>query len=81
MVVFVQSCYDQGKEAVFFQSGCNRAKRLYSVKIYVFGQKWLYSVKSGCNWTKMDVFVQGGGIRAKVVVLGQKWLYLGKVAV
>ena len=34
----------------------------------VFGQKWLYSGKSGC-------------IPAKVVVIGQKWLYSGKEVV
>ena len=31
----------------------------------VFGQKWLYSDKSGC-------------IRAKVALFRQMWLYLGK---
>ena len=34
----------------------------------VFGQKWLYSSKSGC-------------IRAKVVLFRQKLLYSGKVVV
>ena len=33
---------------VFDQSGCIRAKWLYSIKIVVFGQKLLYSCKSGC---------------------------------
>ena len=37
----------------------------------VFGQKWLYSGKSGCIRAKMVVFGQGGCIRAK-------WLYLKK---
>ena len=31
----------------------------------VFGQKWLYSGKSGCN-------------RENLVVFGEKWLYLCK---
>ena len=31
-----------------------------------FGQKWLYSGKSGC-------------IQAKVVLFGQNWLYSGKI--
>ena len=35
---------------------------LYSCKVVVFGQKWLYSGKSGSNRAKMDLF-------------GQKWLY------
>ena len=34
----------------------------------IFGQKWFYSGKSGCNI-------------AKVVVFGQKWLYSGKIGV
>ena len=41
-------------------------KRLYSGKVFVFGQNWLKSGKS-CS------------IHAKVVVFGQKWLYSGKV--
>ena len=43
---------------VFRQSICIREKMV------VFGQKWLYSGKSGC-------------ICAKVFVFGQKWLNLG----
>ena len=38
---------------------------MFSGKVLVFGQKWLYSGKGGC-------------IRAKVVVFGQRWLYSGK---
>ena len=34
----------------------------------VFGEKWIYSGKSGF-------------IRAEVVLFGQKWLYLGNVFV
>ena len=40
-------------------------------KVVVFGKKWLYSDKSGCIWAKVDVFGQGGYVRAKVVMLGQ----------
>ena len=40
----------------------------------VFGQRWLYSGKSGCIRESFCV-------RAKIVVLGQKWLYSGKVVV
>ena len=43
-------------------------KGLFSGSVVVFGQKWLYSGKSGCNM-------------AKAVVFGQKWLYSGKVVV
>ena len=31
-----------GKMDVFGQSGCIQARRLYSRKVVVFGQKWLY---------------------------------------
>ena len=44
---------------VFEQSGCIRAK------FVVFGQKWLYSGKSGCIREKVLCL-------GKVVVLGQK---------
>ena len=37
----------------------------------LFGQKWLYSDKSGCIRVKVVVFGQGCRIRAK-------WLYSGK---
>ena len=40
----------------------------YSSKVVLFGQKWMYSGKSGC-------------IRAKVVVFRQKLLNSGKVVV
>ena len=39
---------------------------LYSCRIVVFGQKWLFS------W-KVDIFVQNVCIRAKLLVFG-KWL-------
>ena len=42
-------------------------KLFYSSKVVIFGQKWMYSGKSGC-------------IRAKVVVFGQNVLYSGKSA-
>ena len=48
---------------VFGQSGCIRAKidyilpkTLYSSKMVVFGQKWLYLGKSGCIREKVVVF-------------------------
>ena len=45
---------------------------MYSGKVVVLGQKWLYSDRSGCNFGKV-LF-----IRAKVVVIGQNWIYSGK---
>ena len=59
---------------VIEKSGCIRAMWLYSSKVDVFGQKWLYSGKSGCVRAKVVVFVQSACIRAK-------WLYSGKVFV
>ena len=47
----------------------------------VFGQKWLYSGKSGFIRAKVVVFGQCGCIRAKclysekVIAFGQKWFY------
>ena len=41
----------------------------------VFGQKLLFSGKSGYNRTKWLYSSESGCIRAKVVVFGQKWLY------
>ena len=55
-------------------------KRLYSGKVVVFGQKWLYL-------RKVVVLSQSSCIRerllhwGKVVAIGQKWLYSGKVVV
>ena len=55
-----------------------------------FGQKWLYSSKSGCISTKLlfsgKVFIFGQKrlylgnwlYSMRVVVFEQKWLYLGK---
>ena len=40
-------------------------KLLFSGKVVVYGQKWLYSGKSGC-------------FRAKVVIIGKRWLNSGK---
>ena len=64
---------------------------LYSGKVFVFGQKWLFSDKSGCirsnvavfgqKWLysgKVPLFGQRGCIRVKVVVIGQKFFYSGK---
>ena len=50
----------------------------------VFGQKWIYSGKSGCNRENLlysgnvVVIEQGGSVWTKVVVFGQKWLCSGK---
>ena len=41
----------------------------------VFGQKWLYSGKSGCVRVKVVVVGQSGCIRPEVLVFGQKRLY------
>ena len=52
----------------------------------MFGQKWLYSSKSGYTRKKF-VFVQSGCIRVKVSAIGlsffnrAKWLYSVKVVV
>ena len=43
-----------------------------------FGQKWLYSGKSGSIRTKVVVFRQSSCIWAKVVVIGQRWIYSAK---
>ena len=40
----------------------------------VFGQKWLYSCKSGCFCAKVVVFGQDGCFKAKVIVFGLKLL-------
>ena len=53
-----------------------------------FGQKMLYSGKSGCIWAKVVVFGrkwlysdkvvvfgQSGNIRVNLAVFGQKWLF------
>ena len=52
----------------------------------VFGEKWLYSVKSDCIRAKKVLFcekkaafIQSGFNLAKVVVFRQKWLYSCKV--
>ena len=71
---------------MFRQSGCIRAKWLYSgkdccvrAKVVVVGQNWLYSGKICCIRDKIFVFLQKGSIWAKPVVFGQKLLYLGKL--
>ena len=69
---------------VLRQSGCVRAKVVEFGQTVVFGQKWLYSCKSGCiradllNYcisgcfrAKDAIFVQSCCIRAKVVLFGQ----------
>ena len=57
------------------QNGCILDKEV------VFGQKWYYSCKSGCNGAKLVVLGQRCCIRAQVVVFEQKFIYLGKVVV
>ena len=56
------------KEGVFGQSGCVHAKWFYLGRVVVFGQNWLYSVKSGC--IRASLLYAG-----KVIVFGQKLLY------
>ena len=47
----------------------------------VFGQKRLYSGKSGCNRAKVVVFRQSWYIRSKTVVFGQSGCIRSKVVV
>ena len=54
---------------------------LYSGKVVVFGQKRLYSGKSGCIWAKVVIFVQSSCNRADFVVCGQSGCILAKVVV
>ena len=63
-------------------------KLFHSVKVVVFGQKWLYSDKSGCIRVIMVVFGQkslysgkSGYIRTKVVVFGKGGCIQAKVVV
>ena len=86
-----KSCCIRVKVDVFVQSGCNLAKWLYSVKVVVFGQsgcfrakvvefgqKRLYSGKSGYVRAKWLHSGKSGCIHSKVLVFGQKWMYSGK---
>ena len=45
---------------------------MFSAKVVVFGQKWLYSVKRDCIRAKVVIF-------GKVVLFRKEWLYLGKI--
>ena len=66
MFFFCAKWLYSGNVLVFGQSGFIRAKVVvFWVKVVVFEQKWLCSVKTGCN-------------REKWLYLGQKWLYSGK---
>ena len=77
----------------FEKSGCIRANRMYSEKMFVFGESgfiWAKLVVIGQNWLysgKAAAFRQSGCIRqkqlysGKVIVFGQKWCYSGKVVV
>ena len=55
------------------QSGCIRAK------IVEFGQKWLYSEKSGCLWEKVVLFRKSDCDWAKVVVTKQSGCIRDKI--
>ena len=54
---------------------------LYSGKVVVFRQKWLYSDKSDCIREKVVVFGQKLLDSGQAFVYGSKWLYSGKVVV
>ena len=78
MVVFVQRGFIPAKVVVFVQSGCIRAKWLYSGKeVVVFGLNWLYSGKKDALVQKWFYSEKSGFIRKKVVAFGQKRLYSG----
>ena len=47
----------------------------------VFGQKRLYSGKTGCIQAKVVVFRQKWLFSGKIVVIGENWLYLMKVII
>ena len=59
MIVFGQCGYIQAKVVVFVK------------KLVAFGQKWLYSGKSGCSRERSDVFGQSGCIPDQFVVFLQ----------
>ena len=73
-------CSNRAKVVVFGQRSCIREKvvigqkLLYSCKVVVFGEKWLYSKKSSCIRAKVVVFGQNGFIRIN-------WYYSGKIVV
>ena len=70
-----------GKEVVFGQRGCIRAKLFFRAKVVLFGKKKFYSDKvvvfgqNGSIREKWMYFDKSGCIRAKGVLVGQKWLY------
>ena len=68
MALFEQNSWIRAKFVLFGEGGCIR------VKEDVFGQKLLYSGKSGSTRALMVVFGQTGCIRVK-------WLHSGKVVV
>ena len=58
---------------VIRQNSCIRAAE------FVFGQKWLYSSKSGCFWVILAVFGQAACIWAQTWLYScQEWLYSRK---
>ena len=63
---------------VFGRGRSNPATLLYSGKVVVFGQKWLYWGKGGCIRAKVVAFRQKGLYSRKVVLFGPKWLYSRK---
>ena len=63
---------------VFGRGRCIPATLLYSVKVVVFGQKWLYWGKGGCIRAKVVAFRQNGLYSRKVVLFGPKGLYSRK---
>ena len=72
MVAFVQSWLHSGN------NGCNGTIMVCIwAKVFLFGQMWLLSGKSGCIRAKVVLFGQRGNSRAKVVIFGYKWLYSG----
>ena len=54
-------------------------KCLYSGKSGCIRAKWLYLSKSSCIWSKVVVLRQKLLYSGKVVVLEQKWLYSGNL--
>ena len=82
MVVFGHEGWYWGKLVVFRKSGCIRATSLYSGKVVVFGQKWLYSGKSGCISTMWLCFsVKSPYIRARTLYSGKSGCNRANVAV
>ena len=54
---------------------------MYSGKLVLFGQIWLFSGNNGCIQEKVVVFGQNLLCWGCVVVIKKKWLYSAKVVV